>query len=156
MCIRDRGNEPAGRTVSDKTDATSVTNRWKLKGAYYTFRAGPTLVLPVSGRFRASISAGAAVIYSGSNYSVTQSYTPDIGAEITDSSTSFAYKLLPGYYADASLQFDITDTAGFYAGAVYQSAGSYSQNLNTATANYATRIDFSNQSGMRAGMTIRF
>ncbi len=150
------GNEPAGRTVSDKTDATSVTNRWKLKGAYYTFRAGPTLVLPVSGRFRASISAGAAVIYSGSNYSVTQSYTPDIGAEITDSSTSFAYKLLPGYYADASLQFDITDTAGFYAGAVYQSAGSYSQNLNTATANYATRIDFSNQSGMRAGMTIRF
>jgi hypothetical protein len=150
------GNEPAGRIISDKTDTASVTNRWKLKGAYYTFRAGPTLILPVIGRFRASLSAGAAMIYSGSNYTVTQSYTPDIGAEISDSHTSFAYKLLPGYYADASFQFDLTDHAGFYAGAVFQSAGSYSQNLNTATANYATRVDFANQSGMRAGMTIRF
>lgn len=150
------GNEPAGRTTTETTEAESVLNRWKLKGAYYTFRAGPTLWVPISNRLRASVSMGAAILYSGTNYTVTQVLQPEFGAEITDTNTSAAYKLLPGYYADATLQFDLTERTGFYAGAVFQSAGNYDQTVSSATANYSTKIDFGNQNGVRAGMTIRF
>ena len=150
------GNEPAGRTSSIATDTTSVNNRWKLKGAYYTFRVGPTLLIPFTTRFRATVSAGAAVVYSGSKYTVTQTFDAPMGADITDTSTNSANKLLPGFYADASLQFDLTDRSGFYAGAVMQSAGSYTQSIDTANAHYSTKIDLANQSGLRAGMSIRF
>jgi hypothetical protein len=150
------GNEPAGRATNTVTDDTSVTNRWKLKGAYYTFRAGPTLWIPIGTRFKASISAGAAVVYSGTNYTVTQTFQPALGAEISDTNSTAAYKLLPGYYADATVQFDLTERAGFYAGAVFQSAGSYTQNVDTTNSHYSTKIDLASQSGVRAGMSVRF
>lgn len=150
------GNEPAGRVTTTITDSVSVTNRWKLSGAYYTFRAGPTVWIPLFSRFKVSLSAGAALVFAGTTYSVTQSFIPEIGAEITNTSSSEDYKLLPGYYVDASLQFDLTDRTGFYAGAVFQSAGSYTQNLETETAGYSTKIDLGKQSGLRAGMNVRF
>ena len=65
-------------------------------------------------------------------------------------------KPLPGYYADATIQFDLTERAGFYAGAVFQSAGSYNQNIDTVTNHYSTKIDHANQNGVRAGLSIRF
>jgi hypothetical protein len=150
------GNEPAGRTVTPDTNDTSVKNRWKLKGSYFTFRAGPTVWVPFTTRLRASVSVGAAMVYSGTSYTVTQSLQPAIGAEISDTSSSEAYKLLPGYYADATVQFDLTERTGFYAGAVFQSAGSYTQMVDTANSHYATKIDLANQSGLRAGLSIRF
>lgn len=150
------GNEPVARATTTVTDDSSVTNHWKLKGAYYTFRAGPTIWIPIGSRFKASLSAGAAVIYSGTNYTVTQTFQPALGAEISDTNSSDAYKVLPGYFADASVQFDLTERAGFYAGAVFQSAGSYTQNVETTTAHYSTKIDLASQRGVRAGMAIRF
>lgn len=149
-------NRPIDRTTQTAVDSTSVTNRWKLKGAYFTFRGGPMVSLPFTSRLRASVSAGAAVIYAGSTYTVTQSFQPATGLEITDTSSGDINKVLPGYFADASLQFDITERAGIFAGAVFQSAGSYTQTLNTTAASYSTKIDFANQNGLRAGMTIRF
>lgn len=150
------GNEPAGRTTTTALSDSSVTNRWKVKGAYYSFRAGPTVWIPITTRLRASLSAGAVLVYSGTNYTVTQTFQPELGAEISDTSTSDAYKLLPGYYADATLQFDLTERAGFYAGAVFQSAGSYTQTIDTENAHYTTKIDLANQNGVRAGLSIRF
>ena len=149
-------NQPSDRSNKVTTDATSVSSRWKLSGAYYTFRAGPTLVLPFTSRFKASLSAGAALIYAGSTYTVTQTYTPETGADVTDTSLSTTSHLLPGYYADATLQFDLTERTGFYAGAVMQGAGEYTQNLNSAAAHYSTKIDLAKQQGFRGGMTIRF
>ncbi len=149
-------NEPAGRVTGESENDTSVQNRWKLKGAYYTFRAGPTLSYAFSQRFRASVSAGAAMVFAGTSYTVTQTLQPEIGAEISNTNSSEAYKLLPGYYADASLHLDLTERAGFYAGAVFQSAGNYSHRLESDTANYASKVDLSNQSGVRAGLSIRF
>ncbi len=154
-------SQPADRSNKISTDSTSVNAQWKLKGAYYTFRAGPTVWVPVFSRLRASVSVGAALIYAGSTYSVTQTYTPETGAEITDTSSSLTSRLLPGYYADATLQFDLTERTGFYAGAIIQGAGAYTQNLNSTSdsgsvANYSTRIDLAKQQGFRGGMTIRF
>jgi hypothetical protein len=96
------------------------------------------------------------MVYSGTSYTVTQTFTPASGADIADTSSSNVYKLLPGYYADATVQFDLTERTGFYAGAILQSAGSYTQNVDTANAHYSTKIDLSNQSGIRAGMSYRF
>jgi hypothetical protein len=150
-------NEPSARLgPTSAFDSTSVTNSWKVKGAYYTFRAGPTVTLPVTSRLKATVSVGAAMVYSGTSYTVTQTFTPASGADIADTSSSNVYKLLPGYYADATVQFDLTERTGFYAGAILQSAGSYTQNVDTANAHYSTKIDLSNQSGIRAGMSYRF
>lgn len=149
-------NEPVARTTNTAIDTASVANRWNVKGAYYTFRAGPTVTLPMTSRLKATVSVGAAVVYSGTSYTVTQTFTPASGAEITDTNTSNAYKLLPGYYADATVQFDLTERTGFYAGAILQSAGSYTQNVEAANANYSTKIDLANQHGIRAGMSYRF
>jgi hypothetical protein len=149
-------NQPLARVNTVTTNSTSVNARWKLSGAYYTFRAGPTLFVPITNRFRASLSVGAAVIFSGSNYSVTQTYAPETGAEISDTSSSTESHLLPGYYADATLQFDLTERTGFYAGALIQGAGEYTHNLNSTAAQYSTKIDLAKQQGFRGGMTIRF
>jgi hypothetical protein len=150
------GNEPAGRNLTNLTDDMSVNNRWRIKGSYYTFRVGPTVWIPITTRLRASMSVGAALVYSGTSYTVTQTFEPALGAEISDTNSSEAYKLLPGYYADATLQYDLTERAGFYAGAVFQSAGSYTQNVDTENSHYTTKIDLGNQNGVRAGMSIRF
>ena len=64
---------------------------------------------------------------------------------------------MPGYFADITIQYNLTDTAGFYAGGVYQSAGSYNQSVSSGgTDAYSTKIDLSNQEGLRAGMTVKF
>lgn len=152
-------NQPVYRddgTGHVKTDSTSVNTHWKISGAYYTFRAGATLILPITTKFHATLSAGPALIYAGSNYAVTEDFQPETGALITASSNSTAYKLLPGYYADAALSYDLTERTGFYAGALIQGAGEYTQNLNSDSAHYSTKIDLGRQQGFRSGVTIRF
>jgi hypothetical protein len=149
-------NKPIDRTTKTAIDTASVSARWKLKGAYYSFRAGPAVWVPITTRLRATMSAGPVLVYAGTTYTVVQSFQPAIGAEISDTSSSEANHVTPGYFADATVQFDLTERTGFYAGAVFQSAGSYTQTLDNAAAHYATKVDFANQNGLRAGMTIRF
>jgi len=149
-------NESAARITTVVTDETSVRNSWKLKGAFYTFRFGATLVIPIFSRVQITLSAGPALIYSGSSYTVTQTLDPETGTDITDTSTDVANKVLPGYFADAAVQVNVSDRTGFYAGAVFQSAGSFVQQLNNGTAQYSSKIDFANMSGLRAGMSYRF
>jgi hypothetical protein len=159
------GNQPVNRTTTTLVDSATVTDHWRLKGAYYTFRAGPTVWVPVMNRLRFSFSAGVAMVVSGTYYEVSQNFIPELGAEISDaptnsgfnnSNTSSIHKVLPGYFADATLQFDLTDHTGFYAGAAFQSSGSYTQQLETATLHYLTKVDLTRQQGLRAGMTVRF
>lgn len=150
------GNKPVDRNTAITSNSTSVNNRWKLKGAYFTMRAGPSLAMQFTSRLKLSVSAGLAVVYAGTTYSVDESFLPDTGVEMKDSVKDDASKFLVGYYADATLQFDVTERTGFYMGAVYQATGSYDQTIATANANYTTKIDLNNLNGLRAGMTFRF
>lgn len=150
------GSTPAASTSSSAVDDTSVVNSWKVHGAYYTFRGGPQLIFPFTDHLHVTVSLGLAMVYAGTNYSVTQTLTTPIGADIPEFDQTAAYKLLPGVYADASLDYDLTDKTGFFAGAVYQTAGTYTQAIHSTTAQYVTKIDLSNQSGFRAGLSIRF
>jgi hypothetical protein len=149
-------NTPSSRSTTVSTDETSVSTRSRLKGAYYSFRAGPTLWVPISNRLRFSVSVGATLVYAGTTYTVNQSYLPETGLEIVDEVTSDDTAVLPGYYADATLQFDITPRTGIYAGALIQGSGDFTQNITTATANYSAKYEFGHQRGFRAGMTVKF
>jgi hypothetical protein len=86
----------------------------------------------------------------------TPIYKPEVGNDILGTVDSTTTKLLPGYYADATLEYDFTERAGAYAGAVYQSNGSYDQTIATTDANYLTKIDLASLSGFRMGMNFRF
>jgi hypothetical protein len=150
------GNKPVDRSQTLTSNSTSVYNRWKLKGAYFTMRAGPSLTMQFTSRLKASISGGLAVVYAGTTYSVDEAFMPETGAEMKDSVKDDASKFLIGYYADATLQFDATERTGFYVGAVYQATGSYDQTVTSANAKYTTNIDLNSLNGLRAGMTFRF
>jgi hypothetical protein len=149
-------SDPVSRATTTSTSDAAVTNHWHLKGAYFTMRAGPSITLPFSEHFRASVSAGAAFIYAGTTYTVQQNFQPETGNEITSTAESTRSTLLPGYYADANIEFWLTERAGIYVGAVYQKAGDYTQTIDTDTAKYSTTVDLSTLSGFRAGMNIRF
>lgn len=150
------GNVPSASMTIDTANFANIKDNWKVRGAYYTFRFGPEIMIPIGSHFHFDISVGAALAYAGTTYTVTQDLTPDIGSDILDTESTNAYKLRPGYYADASMEYDITDKAGFFAGAVFQSTGSYTQGIHSTTANYVSKIDLTNQNGLRAGMSVRF
>ncbi len=83
-----------------------------------TFRVGPTVVVPLFSHLSASFSVGGVLVYSGTNYSVLETFQPDTGTLMADSASDGASVILPGYYFDANLQWDITPNSGIYLGAV--------------------------------------
>jgi hypothetical protein len=135
-----------------------VLSNWKLRGAYLSFRVGPTLFVPITERFSATFSAGGVMVFSGTTFDVAQSFVPATGDTIAGAMTSDDTALMPGYYVDASLQFAMTDTAGLYLGAVYQSTGDYTQDVasDDELAKYSTRVDLSALQGIRAGVSFKF
>lgn len=151
-------NQVLWRDVSTKNVPDAVENRWRLRGAYATFRAGPTLFVPITGRFSANISAGLVAVYAGSSYDVVQIFTPETGDNVVQTISDGASTLLPGFYFDANLQFAMTETSGLYLGAVYQNSGSYSQSIDNpeGTSHYSTRVDLSSLQGIRAGVSFKF
>jgi hypothetical protein len=155
------GNLPLNRTETPTLEAT--TNRYFIEGAYYTLRVGPTITMPVGGKFKLNVSAGPALIYSGSTLNILEDLNIATGEDFTTLYQKQNTKILPGYYVDVNLQYQLTDTAGFYFGGLYQGAGSYSQSVPSGTSpstgaglSYNSRIDFSGQEGVKGGLTVRF
>lgn len=152
------GNQPLERTTTVTTSDTAVTNVSRLRGAYMTFRAGPTLFVPITERFSGTFSAGFALAYSGTTYEVSQTFVPDTGDTVVQTLRDGESKLLPGFYADASLQFAVNDIAGFYLGAIYQNTGSFDQSITDSAGDskYTTHVDLSSLQGVRAGVSFKF
>ncbi|MBS0633826.1 MAG: hypothetical protein JSS11_18095 [Verrucomicrobia bacterium] len=149
-------NQPLKRTTTTQTSSTSVMNNWKLKGAYMTFRVGPSLYFPFGEHFNASISAGGVLVYAGTTYTVTQTYKPDTSDDIVDIVGDGVSEFLPGYYVDANLNYIMNEATGLYLGAVYQSSGGYTQRIFNKTSEYFTRVDLSRMQGVRAGLSYKF
>ncbi len=150
------GNTPVSRTTTTTVDTTSVTNHYRLKGGYYTFRAGPTLIMPITGALRATLSLGAVLVYSGTTYTVEQDFTPATDNEIISFVSNTKNRLLPGYYVDANMELWLSGRTGFYLGAVYQNSGEYVQTLNTDSTSYSTKVDLSSLQGFRMGVNFKF
>lgn len=149
-------SNPLTRSTEVSTSTTAVVNTWKLHGAFYTLRAGPSLTIPITEKLKASISAGPALIYAGSTYTVDQIFQPETSSEIVASVSDGVSEFLPGYYIDGSLEYTFTDRAGLYLGSIYQHAGAYTQTIKSADGEYTTRVDLGSMQGVRAGMTFRF
>lgn len=156
-------NTPETRTTTTVVDVGSVLNHYDLKGAYFTFRAGPTLVFPITQGLRATLSLGAALVYAGTTYTVEQDFKPATGDDIISTENNTVAKLLPGYYVDAGMELQLTNRTGFYVSAIYQNNGSYSQAIANNgspglpnTANYVSKIDLSSLQGFRFGVNVRF
>jgi hypothetical protein len=154
------GNVPLNRSIT--TTNGVVVDHWVLKGAYFTFRLGPSLTYMITEKLKATVSFGVALIYAGTSYTVDQTYTPDTGDPLVSKVTEDEGKLLTGYYFDATLQYDFTERAGLYAGVVYEAGGSYTETalLNDiytgSSATYKSVVDLSRLQGFRMGMTFRF
>jgi hypothetical protein len=148
------GNQPLDRRTT--TASTTVSNKWKLKGSFMTFRFGPTVFVPITEHLSASFSVGAALVYAGSTYTVVQAYKPATSNDIVDFVSDGVSEFLPGFYVDANLNYTFTDTAGMYLGASYQSSGDYTQKISSTTSAYSTHVDLNGMQGLRAGMTFRF
>jgi hypothetical protein len=154
------GNAPLERTTV-VTNGT-VLNHWELKGAYFTFRLGPSLSFLFNDHFRATLSGGVALMYVGTIYTVDQTYIPDIGDPLVVTAKEDESKFMAGYYADATLQYDFTERAGIYAGAVYQAGGKFTETatINDAVsgslATYRAVVDLSSLQGFRMGMNYKF
>jgi hypothetical protein len=155
------GDVPLTRNTT--TTPTIISNHWQVRGSYLTLRAGPSLIWNISPRLHLSLSAGPALVYAGSDYQVTEIFTPNTGPAMSDALSDVTSKVLFGYYGDATLEYDITDRTGLYIGSYYQDSGKYDQTISTQTvnnvsvnANYTTRVDMSDQSGVRTGLTYKF
>jgi len=151
------GNMPLSR-VPVVADVLS-TNRYFTEGAYYTLRIGPTLIMPIGTHFKLSVSAGPDLIYSGSELNVleTLDIPENLQVPITDLYQKQNTRILPGYYVDVDMRYDLTDTAGFYVGNIYQGGSGYNQSaVSGPSSAYTNKIDFASQDGVKGGFTFRF
>jgi hypothetical protein len=155
------GNEPINRTVTP-VDTTS-TNRFFTEGAYYTLRIGPMLTIPAGTHWKLNLSAGPDLIYLGSQYNVLEDLNIATGEDFTTLYQKYNTKILPGYFVDVDLQYQLTDTAGFYFGGIYEGAGSFQQTVASgndpvtgAGLSYSSKLDFGSQEGVKGGITVRF
>jgi hypothetical protein len=154
------GNRPLGRNYT--TTQTFTENRYFIEGAYYTLRLGPTVIFPVGQHFKLTMSAGPTLLYAGSVYNVLEDFIAAPNEEFTKLYQKENTRILPGYYVDVDLRYDITEAAGLYVGAIYQGAGGYNQAvasgtlINGSDSTYGTHVDFGNQQGVKGGLTVRF
>lgn len=155
------GNAPISRTVT--SDDTTTINRYFTEGAYYTLRVGPMLTIPAGSHWKLNLSAGPDLIYLGSEFNVLEDLNIATGEDYTTLYQKFNSKILPGYFVDVDLQYQLTDTAGFYFGGIYQGAGTFVQSMpsgndpNTgAGLSYTSKLDFGSEEGFKGGMTVRF
>jgi hypothetical protein len=113
--------------------------------------------------FKLNVSAGPDLIYLGSQLNVLEDLDIATGENFQQIYQKENTKILPGYFVDVDLQYQLTDTTGFYVGGIYQGAGSFSQSVPSGTdpttgagLSYSSKLDFGNQEGFKGGMTVRF
>jgi len=154
------GNKPLS-SVTTTLDTTTV-NRYFTEGAYYTLRMGPMLTIPWGSHWKLNMSAGPDIFYLGTQLNVLEDLFIATGEEYKKLYQKYNTKLLPGYYVDVNLQYQLTDTAGLYMGGIYQGAGTFAQSMPSGTdgnnkgLSYTSKLDFGSQEGVKGGITVRF
>jgi hypothetical protein len=146
------GASPASRTNVLTANGAAVSGNWQIKGAYYLFRAGPVLRFPIGRRFAVTASAGYAGAYLGTRYRVNETLNLNGVAPLSIEDEDTYSKFISGTYAEANVEWLLTDRTGFFLGATIEQLGDYEQALGTRTA----KVEIGGNSGFRFGMTTRF
>jgi hypothetical protein len=148
-------NTPVERDIT--TSQVFVTDHFKLSGEYFTIRGGPQLEYDFTEHLKALVSVGPALVYAGTNLTATEVLVPTTGLPIVDNIGDGTSVFRLGEYADATLEYDLTDTTGFYFGAFYQNAGTYTEHIyDPYGSNYSSNVNLNDQQGLRTGMSYRF
>lgn len=148
---------PLSHEESSTPHGVEVDGNWQVKGAYFMVRLGPTIRTQLSTRLGVSASLGVAGAYTGTTYSVTETFrVPDlegitIGSVIGTEQTSET-KFLSGYYADLNLEWVATERTGLFGGFTAQKFDGFDQSVGSRTA----RIDLGSSVGVRGGVSIKF
>lgn len=155
------GRSPDSRTESNTSNDSQVSSFSKLRGHYLTLRVGPTFRVQITDKLRFTVSGGPVLVHSGSTYSVNRDFevattAADIGATVRDQVSSTTAENMTGYYADAGLEYLLSEYSGFYLGAFYQTAGSYTQYITEQSSSYELDIDLSRLQGFRGGLNFKF
>jgi hypothetical protein len=149
-------NTPVDRQV-DSSSAGFVTDHFKVSGEDFTIRGGPQVEYDINDHMKFVVTVGPAFIYAGTSFTATELLQPDTGAPIVDVVSSGVTAFRLGAYADATLEYDVTDTTGFYLGAFYQDAGNYTEHIYDGYGSaYTSGVNLSDQQGLRTGMSFRF
>ena len=143
---------PSSRTNTTTANGANVSGNWQIKGAYYLFRAGPVVRLPIGTRFAISASAGYAGAYLGTKYRVNETLNVDGVSPISIEEEETYSKFISGAYAEANVEWNLTDRTGFFGGVTFEKLGKYEQGLGSRTA----AIDIGGNAGFRLGITTRF
>jgi hypothetical protein len=143
-------------SLAPMTAPTQVTVQSNIVGGYYTLRFGPQMTVPITEKFSASVSGGPALVYVGTKFTVNQTIIPPTGNPVTGTVSDDYNTVLPAYFAEANIEYTLTDTTGVYLGAVFQSTTSYSQSISSPDGNFTSKVNFGNQEGMRAGINFKF
>lgn len=147
--------DPSLSTDTTTAGGATVHGLWKIKGAYFMLRLGPSIRTQLSKRFGMSASAGVAGAYVGTSFSAVESMDiPVVGTTVTDTGVkqSDTTKFLAGYYADFNLEWITNDTLALYGGLSAQQFGDYIQTLGDRNA----LIDLGSAIGIRGGVNIKF
>jgi len=148
---------PLSHEESSTPNGVEVDGNWQVKGAYFMVRLGPTIRTQLTTRLGVSASLGVAGAYTGTTYSVVETFrVPDlegitIGAVRGTEQTSET-KFLSGYYADLNLEWIATERTGLFGGVTAQKFDGFDQSVGSRTA----RIDLGSSVGVRGGVSIRF
>lgn len=145
--------------TTTKAGAANIDGNWKVKGAYYIMRLGPSFRYQVTKRVSFSGNAGVAGAYVGSVYTLTENLVlpdnvpltpgvtpPGLSGEIRNRDLKF------GYYGELNAEFWLSYRTGLFAGVVYERLGKYSQTLGGRTAD----VNIGGGLAFRIGIINRF
>lgn len=127
----------------------------RLESEFHTFRVGPWISVPLSGRLSLGLSAGYATIYANSSWDLTESLSyanPSLPAATSSSLHANGAHWSPGAYAQLRLEYRLTKHVGIYAGADMQASTGSSVHLPGRDIRY----DFGSVYGGVAGVNLSF
>jgi hypothetical protein len=144
---------PFERQLITLPNPVNVLGSWKINGAYYVVRMGPTVRVFVTDRLAFSFEAGLAAAFVGTSFEVRESIElSDLANPITTVEQADDTKVLTGFYGSGSAEYWMTDRTHAYMGAGYESLGNYQQGVSGRTA----EIDVGSTVTVRMGLTTRF
>lgn len=172
------GSAPIGRTVTTRTVEDLVSGAWKIKGAYFTMRFGPSIRTILSRRWSVQASVGASLTYADSRYTIDSALqqitkettvgsttTKEVITAFNSSSTLVADKskevVTLGVYADLNVEYWLTPRTGLYGGVAMIQRGSFEQSAGgfagtSQVSGSKAEVDLGNGAGLQLGFIHRF
>lgn len=144
---------PVERRSITTANAATITGSWKINGAYYIVRMGPTVRVFITNRLAFSFDAGLATAIVGSAFEVRETVElPDVANPISTTERAEKSALLTGFYGSGTMEYWMTDRTNAHAGAAYEALGNYQQSVGGRDAD----IDIGSTITVRLGLTTRF